>query len=90
MRDTRRYLVTGRVQGVGFRMFVADCARREGLIGHVCNLPDGRVEAVAEGDHDDLTRLEAALWRGPSRAVVDDVAIESLEPLGRADGFAIR
>lgn len=90
MRLTRRYLVTGRVQGVGFRYFVADCARREGLHGTVRNLPDGGVEAVADGDLDSLTRFEAALWRGPSRARVDDVVSEDVAPLGLADGFAIR
>ncbi|MBL8135255.1 MAG: acylphosphatase [Acidobacteria bacterium] len=90
MRLTRRYLVTGRVQGVGFRYFAADCARREGLHGTVRNLPDGRVEAVADGDLESLSRFEAALWRGPSRARVDDVVSEDLAPLGLADGFAIR
>ena len=90
MRHTRRYTVTGRVQGVGFRMFVADCARREGLTGHVRNLPDGRVEAVADGDLESLTRFEAALWRGPARASVEDVVIDELEPLALTDGFAIR
>lgn len=90
MRVTRRYVVAGRVQGVAFRLFVADCARREGLAGHVRNLPDGRVEAVADGDLDSLTRFEAALWRGPSRARVEDVEHHDIEPLGLADGFAIR
>lgn len=90
MRVTRRYLVTGRVQGVGFRYFTADCARREGLHGTVRNLPDGRVEAVADGDVESLTRFEAALRRGPSRARVDEVIVDDLEPLGLADGFAIR
>lgn len=90
MRLTRRYLVNGRVQGVGFRMFVADCARREGLAGHVRNLLDGSVEAVADGDLESLTRLEAALWRGPSRARVDEVVVDDVAPLGLADGFTIR
>ena len=82
--------MSGRVQGVGFRWYVADCARRDGLVGHVRNLPDGCVEAVAAGDLESLTRLEAALWRGPSRARVEDVVIDELEPLGLADGFSIR
>jgi len=90
MRLTRRYLVTGRVQGVGFRWFVVECARREGLAGHVRNLPDGGVEAVADGDLEGLTRFEAALWRGPSRARVEDVVSDDLPPLGLADGFTIR
>jgi len=87
---TRRYAVSGRVQGVGFRMFAADCARREGLAGHVRNLPDGTVEAVAEGDLESVTRFEAALWRGPSRARVEGVAVADCEPLGLTDRFAIR
>lgn len=90
MRVTRRYVVTGRVQGVGFRMFVTDAARRDGVSGHVCNLPDGRVEAVADGDSEALTRFEAALWRGPSRARVETVDVTDLEPLGLAGSFAIR
>lgn len=78
------------MQGVGYRMFAADCARREGLAGHVRNLPDGTVEAVAEGELDSVTRFEAALWRGPSRARVEAVAVTEVEPLGLSDTFAIR
>jgi acylphosphatase len=66
MRVARRYVVSGRVQGVGFRYFTQDTARREGLSGVVRNLPDGRVEAVAEGDHASLERFEAALRHGPA------------------------
>jgi acylphosphatase len=87
---TRRYLVSGRVQGVGYRMYAADCARREGLAGHVRNLADGAVEAVAEGDLEGVTRFEAALWRGPSRARVANVDVADIEPLGRTGVFAIR
>lgn len=90
MPITREYRVTGRVQGVGFRWFVADAAGRERLAGYVRNLPDGSVEAVAEGEPESLTRFEAALWRGPSRSRVDDVRISEIEPLERGDGFAIR
>ncbi|MEP7116216.1 MAG: acylphosphatase [Acidobacteriota bacterium] len=90
MQVTRRYLISGRVQGVGFRFFAADAARREGLAGHVRNLVDGLVEVVAEGDLDSVTRFEAKLWRGPSHARVDDVVVTDTEPLGLTDGFAIR
>jgi acylphosphatase len=90
MRVTRQYLISGRVQGVGFRWFTSDAAQREGLAGYVRNLPDGRVEAVAEGDEDGLARFEAALWRGPARAHVDDVRVTGVEPLGLAAGFSIR
>jgi acylphosphatase len=82
MRGARRFLVSGRVQGVGFRYFAQDVARREGLTGLVRNLPDGRVEVVAEGAGDSLVRLEAALWQGPSRARVDRVETDATTPAG--------
>lgn len=90
MAIARRYHVTGRVQGVGFRWFVSDAAGRERLAGYVRNLPDGSVDVVAEGEAEALARFEAALWRGPSRARVDDVRITETEPIGSGDGFAIR
>jgi acylphosphatase len=89
MRTARRFLVSGRVTGVGFRYFTQDMARREGLTGVVRNLPDGRVEAIAEGDEESLTRLEAALRRGPSRSRVERVEIDALPPTGSYLGFMI-
>ena len=90
MQVTRRYLVSGRVQGVGFRIYAADCARREGLAGHVRNLPDDSVEAVVAGDLESVTRFEAALWRGPSRARVEAVDVTDTSPLGLTGVFSIR
>jgi acylphosphatase len=89
VRTARRYLITGRVQGVGYRFFALDAGRREGLHGHVRNLADGGVEVEAEGDADALARFEAALWRGPSHARVDDIAIDDLAPSGRSGPFVI-
>src|SRR6476646_7392869 len=66
-------VVHGRVQGVGFRMFVADEARRLGLVGWVANEASRSVHCVAEGSLDDLERLLAALRTGPRGAVVDRV-----------------
>lgn len=88
MRVAHRFVVSGRVQGVGFRFFTQDIARREGLRGVVRNLPDGRVEVVAEGDEDSLTRLEAAMWRGPSHARVERVDVDSVPPTGYV-GFTV-
>ncbi len=88
MAKAVQYRVTGRVQGVGFRAFVADVARDEGVSGWVRNLPDGSVEARAEGDVDSLRRFEWRLWQGPSHARVDDVATEDVVPDG-ATGFRI-
>lgn len=90
MRVTRQYLVSGRVQGVGFRWFTVDAATREGLSGWVRNRADGSVEVTAEGESDSLAHFEAALWRGPSRARVEDVQVTEGEPLGAVDGFSIR
>jgi acylphosphatase len=89
MRVARRYVVSGRVQGVGFRYFTQDTARREGLTGVVRNLPDGRVEAVAQGDLESLERFEAALRRGPSHARVDSVDIDSIPPSAVDGGFRV-
>jgi acylphosphatase len=86
----RRYLVTGRVQGVGFRYFVADTAARENLRGWVRNLPDGAVEAVAEGESDSLERFERALRHGPSRARVEHVDITDVGASGHHAGFTVR
>ena len=89
MRGARRFVVSGRVQGVGFRFFTQDIARREGLTGIVRNLADGRVEIVAEGDDESLTRFEAALRRGPSHARVEHVEVDHLPASGQYLGFAI-
>jgi acylphosphatase len=89
MRGARRFLVSGQVTGVGFRYFTQDVARREGLTGVVRNLPDGRVEAIAEGDEAALTRLEIALRRGPSHARVEHVEVDALPVTGRYLSFSV-
>jgi acylphosphatase len=90
MRVARRYLISGRVQGVGFRYFTKDVADREGVTGWVRNLPDGRVEALVEGEHEAVTRVERALWQGPGGARVDTVAVDDGEPpSGAHHGFSV-
>ena len=86
----RRYVVAGRVHGVGFRWFTHDAAAREGVHGWVRNLADGRVEVVAEGDAESVMRLEAAIRRGPGAARVEHVDVEEQAPSGRVTGFEIR
>lgn len=90
MRVARRFLVSGHVQGVGFRYFAQDAARREGLTGHVANHTDGRVEAVAEGEAEALDRFERTLRRGPSRSRVEHVLVDEVVPTGVHTGFEIR
>jgi acylphosphatase len=70
---TRRYIVTGRVQGVGFRWFVEKEARSLGVSGWVRNNDDGRVEVLAAGTPDQLSRLRRLLEAGPRAARVDEV-----------------
>ena len=90
MKTARRYVITGRVQGVGFRWFAHDAAARGGLHGWVRNLADGSVEVFVEGDVESVDRLEAALRRGPASARVDGMTTEEHAPSGRAAGFEIR
>ena len=72
-------VVEGVVQGVGFRWATVRQARALGLKGEVRNLPDGRVEVVAEGEESRLARLQAWLAHGPPGAHVRSVQ-SSLEP----------
>jgi acylphosphatase len=68
-----RFLVSGLVQGVGFRWFVARHARSLGLAGYARNLPDGRVEVVVSGPDEALPALERLLRAGPANAQVERV-----------------
>lgn len=71
---TTRFLVSGQVQGVGFRWFVARHARTLGIGGYARNLPDGRVEVVACGEGPEaIARLEELLRNGPAHARVEQL-----------------
>lgn len=65
--------IAGRVQGVGFRWFARESARRLGLSGWVRNCPDGTVEVAADGSDEALSRFREELARGPEAAVVSEV-----------------
>ena len=84
-----RYLVRGRVQGVGYRYFVLRQAGALGVTGFARNRADGAVEVVAEGTDDALAGLEGRLREGPAFAEVTDVERETIEPRGDA-GFHVR
>ena len=86
----RLYLVSGRVQGVGYRNFVQRRAEEMALRGYAANLADGRVEVVADGDAERLARLEALLRRGPSHAHVTDVQVQDVPASEPLTGFATR
>ena len=70
---TAKFLVSGEVQGVGFRWFVARHSRRLGLHGHARNLNDGRVEVVVSGEESSVAELESLLAAGPAHAQVSQV-----------------
>lgn len=73
MLDAHRLVVSGTVQGVGFRWFVREHARALGLAGWVRNEPTGEVLIEVAGDTDAVARLIALVWQGPPGSVVRDV-----------------
>lgn len=89
MLIARRFAISGRVQAVGFRLFAREAAAAENLRGWVRNLPDGRVEALVEGDRESVERFERKIRRGPASARVEDVAVSD-EDTGSVHGFEIR
>ncbi len=89
--SARRWLVSGRVQGVAFRAHTQGRALALGLSGYAMNLPDGRVEVCAQGADDALDQLARWLRHGPPAARVD--ALHELPAAaGEAPGvgFAVR
>jgi acylphosphatase len=89
MRVARRFIIGGRVQGVGFRWFTHEAAQREGVTGWVRNLPDGRVEAFVEGEAEAVTRIERAVRRGPGGARVQTVTVDVEDATGAYKDFSI-
>jgi acylphosphatase len=86
----RRYLISGDVQGVGFRYFVLREAQRIGNIrGYVRNLRDGRVETYAEAEEKELIELENALRKGPLSSEVSRVEIQEENPDHKHSDFRI-
>jgi acylphosphatase len=83
----RRFLVSGKVQGVWFRESTRRVATRLGLNGSASNLPDGRVEVVAVGCGKDIDQLSAWLRHGPAMARVDEVVEEAIDDPGLS-GFS--
>jgi acylphosphatase len=85
----RRFLVSGRVQGVFYRATTREQAAALGLTGWVKNLDDGCVELVACGPADVVAKLEQWLYRGPDYARVDEVLVEDMA-IQSFTGFQVR
>ena len=93
MTISRNFIVSGRVQGVGFRYRTKRMAEQLKLSGWVRNLPSGEVEVSATGDSQKLAELEAWLWIGAAQAQVSAVAVaeaDSESASERSGGFHIR
>ena len=86
---TKHYLISGRVQGVGFRAFALRSALELGLRGWVRNLDDGRVEAMAQGSSELLMQFAQCLRQGPPHGQVDSLTIEDW-PMEFHEGFTMR
>ena len=89
MAEARRFVVRGRVQGVGFRWFVEHEAHVLGIAGWVRNKPDGSLEVLAMGSRDQLAGLRSRLREGPRAARVDDVEESEAKPIPGLSAFRI-
>ena len=89
MVQAKRYIVRGRVQGVGFRWFVEREAHILGISGWVRNNHDGSVEVLAQGTRDQLSGLHSRLREGPRAARVDAVEVCEASPVAGLSSFRI-
>ena len=86
----RYILISGKVQGVGFRYFTRQNAMRLGVHGYAKNLPNGKVEVVAEGDKGTLDAFVKILWKGPPASRVEDVKVEARPHSGEYTSFGVK
>ena len=87
--EARRFIISGEVQGVGYRYFAQRSAARHQVHGYVRNLDDGRVEALAEGPPNAVEEFKHDLVAGPSYSRVEHLEETVLEPSGRYLTFRI-
>jgi acylphosphatase len=88
-RIARKYLISGQVQGVGYRFFAQRVAARHQVTGYVRNLRDGRVEVLAEGTFESVEGFKHDLASGPDYATVEHLEELALEPTGAYKSFLI-
>lgn len=89
MRARFHVFISGRVQGVAYRYFAQKWAGALSVSGYVRNLPDDRVEVLAEGEEEALKSFAERLREGPRMALVDAFDLRWEEPAGEAGGFRI-
>lgn len=90
MKARAHVYVSGYVQGVWFRSYTQEMAERSGVCGWVRNLPDGRVEAVFEGEKENVEEMVKFCRRGPPGAQVEDVEVKWEQYKGEFSVFGIR
>lgn len=89
MKTARKFLISGTVQGVGFRFFAQRAAARHQVWGYIKNLEDGRVEAFAEGETKAVEDFKHDLTAGPTYSKVEHIEETVLEPQGLYSSFRI-
>ena len=89
MRVARHYMISGDVQGVGYRFFAQRVAARHQVVGYVRNLPDGRVEVHAEGTPESIEGFKHDIAAGPQFSRVEQVEEVGVEPTGQYQAFRI-
>ncbi len=89
MKIARKFLISGEVQGVGYRFFAQRAAARHQVTGYVRNLKDGRVEALAEGAPAEVEAFMHDLATGPAYSNVANIEEINLEPSGSYSSFRI-
>jgi acylphosphatase len=89
MKIARKFIISGVVQGVGYRFFTQRAAARHQVLGYVRNLEDGRVEAFAEGDPKSVEEFKHELLTGPIYSKVSEIEETVLEPSNLYSSFRI-
>ena len=89
MNIARRFIISGEVQGVGYRFFAQRAAARHQVVGYVRNLDDGRVEALAEGPAHDVELFKHDLAAGPRFGFVQHIEEINIDPIGVYSSFRL-
>lgn len=90
MKEAKKYKITGRVQGIGYRYFASNLANRIGIYGYVKNMFDGSVEVYAIGSKEQLENLRSGLIQGPSFSRVDNVLEEDVRIENSYYNFSVK
>ena len=83
-------LISGRVQGVGFRYFTVSIAGKYDVRGYVANKPDGKVEIICQGEQEELESFLDEVKKGPAFSVVTDISIDPIENPRNYNTFEIK